>query len=220
MIYPSEILRVHPTTVTGPRSIRAAGSLLVLMIAFGLLYGSAMGLFSGVRGQHVWQVIYSALKVPMLMAVTFVVALPSFFVLNTLMGVREDFGRVLRALLATQAGLTIILASFAPFTLLWYVSCANYQAAILFNAMMFGLASIAAQRLLRQYYRPLIRANPVHRPLMRIWLGIFAFVGIQMGYVLRPFIGDPAAATTFLRTDPWGNAYVVVVQLIFSIVRH
>ena len=34
---------------------------------------------------------------------------PSFFVINTLLGLRDDFGRVVRALMATQAGLTVIL---------------------------------------------------------------------------------------------------------------
>ena len=49
----------------------------------------------------------------------------------------------MRALVATQAGLTIIFASFAPFTLLWYAPSSNYRAAILFNGAMFAAASWA-----------------------------------------------------------------------------
>ena len=150
---------------------------------------------------------------PLLLLITGLLSLPSFFVLNTILGVRSDFGYVLQALLATQAGLTIILASLAPLTALWYVSFPNYSAAVLFNALMFGVASLAAQWLLRRFYRPLIARNPRHRILLRTWLIIFAFVGIQLGWVLRPFIGDPKSPTRFFREGAWGNAYVQVFNM-------
>ena len=67
---------------------------------------------------------------------------------------RDDFARVVAALLATQAGLTVILASLAPFTAFWYVSGSDYQPAILFNGLMFAVASLSAQWLLRREYRP------------------------------------------------------------------
>jgi hypothetical protein len=53
-------------------------------------------------------------KVPFLLLTTFAISVPSFFVLNTLLGVRADFPAVLRILLAGQAGLTIILAALEP----------------------------------------------------------------------------------------------------------
>jgi len=219
MLHAGDILRARPWATATGNAGRVAARLVLAMVAFGLAYGAAMGTFAGVGGDRLLQVLYSAIKVPILLGVTFAVALPSFFVINTLMGVGADFGRALRALLATQAGLTIILASFAPFTLLWYASSANYQAAILFNALMFGVASVVAQRLLRRYYRPLIEANPVHRGLLRWWLFLYAFVGIQLGYVLRPFIGDPNSPTSFLRADPWGNAYEHVARLAWDVLR-
>jgi len=52
-----------------------------------------------------------------------------------------------------------------------------------------------------------VAANPRHRVLLRLWLVIYAFVGIQMAWVLRPFIGSPNTATGFFRQDAWGNAY-------------
>src|SRR4051812_34943562 len=98
--------------------------LLALITLFGVFYGAVMGTFGGVRGERALQLLYSGLKVPLLLLVTFGLSLPSFFVLNTLLGVRADFAKALRALIATQAVLTLILASLAPFTALWYVSSA------------------------------------------------------------------------------------------------
>jgi hypothetical protein len=209
-----DVLRGQRWTMDASHPAKVILILLSLVLLFGITYGAAMGTFGGGR---FLQIAYSALKVPMLLLVTFVVALPSFFVLNTLLGVRDDFPMAVRALLTTQAGLTIVLASLCPFTLLWYASSDFYQGAILFNTLMFAIASIAAQRLLQRCYRPLIDKNPVHRKLLRAWLTIYAFVGIQLGWVLRPFIGDPSQPTHFFRDEAWGNAYVVVAQMIWTV---
>ena len=133
------------------RTARLFAFLLTVLIVYGLLYGATMGTF-GIRGGRALQVVYSAVKVPLLLLVTFGLSLPSFFVLNTVLGVRPDFAQVLRALVGTQAVLTTVLASFAPFTAFWYAWSADYNAALLFNAAMFGVASVAAQWMLRRVY--------------------------------------------------------------------
>ena len=193
--------------------------LLVLMTLFGVFYGAVMGTFGGVRDERALQLLYSGVKVPLLLLVTFALSLPSFFVLNTILGVRSDFAESLRALVATQAVLTIVLASFAPFTALWYASSVEYRPAILFNAAMFGVASVAAQGLLRRWYAPLIARNPRHRTLLRAWLVIYAFVGVQMAWVLRPCVGDPNSPTTFFRDGAWGNAYVELARMVVEVIR-
>ena len=113
-----------------------------------------------------------------------------------------------------QAGLTVVLASLAPFTAFWYVNAFGYNPALLFNGAMFGVATLAAQWMLRRAYRPLIARNPRHRTLLRIWAMIYSFVAIQMAWVLRPFIGDPSGPVTFFRREAWGNAYVEILHII------
>jgi hypothetical protein len=189
----------------------------VLILVFGMFYGGVMGTYGGVTGDRSWQVVYSAAKVPLLLVATFLLSLPSFFVLNTLLGLRGDFARVVAALLATQAGLSVILASLAPITAFWYVSGSDYQPAILFNGLIFAIASFSAQWLLRREYRPLIARHPAHRWMLRTWIVIYVFVGIQMGWILRPFIGNPATSVQFFREDSWSNAYVVVVEMMWRV---
>jgi hypothetical protein len=185
-----------------------------VLLAFGAAYGAVMGTFGGFEGDRLLQILYSAIKVPGLLLVTFALSVPSFFVLNSLLGLRDDFRESFAALLATQAGLTVILASFAPFTALWYASSSDYDQALLFNAFMFGAASIAAQWILRARYRPLITRNPRHRIMINGWLILYAFIGIQLAWVLRPFVGSPAAPVRFFREDAWGNAYIVILERI------
>jgi hypothetical protein len=84
---------------------------------------------------------------------------------------------------------------------------------------MFAVASFAAQLLLRRWYRPLVARNSRHRVLLRSWLVIYAFVGIQMGWVLRPFVGHPDAPTRFFRYgSAWGNAYEHVAETLWKAV--
>jgi hypothetical protein len=188
--------------------------LVILVVVCGPLYGAVMGTFSGLAPGRFHQLVYSGVKVPLLLLATFLLCLPSFFVINTIAGLREDFGRVLRAVIGTQSCVTVVLAGLAPLTVVWYLSCADYRLALLFNALLFGVASLAAQVVVRRYYGPLIRRSQRHRQLLRAWFLLYAFVGIQMAWVLRPFIGDPTLPVAFFRAEAWGNAYVVVARLV------
>jgi hypothetical protein len=190
-----------------------------LVVACGLAYGGVMGGFGGFGGDRAWMVAFAAIKVPLLLVATLGLSLPSFFVINSLLGVRGDFAAAVRAVVASQAGLAIVLVALAPLTILWYASSADYQAAILFNAAMFAVASVAAQTLLRRSYRHLIVRDPRHRWPLRAWIVIYAFVGIQLGWSLRPFIGDPAQPARFFRGDVSENAYVVVARMIWDVLR-
>jgi len=158
---------------------------------------------------------FSAVKVPLLLVATFVISLPSFYVLNSLFGLGRDFAQAVRSLVAAQCGLAIVLASLAPLTLLWYASSAHYQHALVVNGAMFAVASLAAQWLVRGYYRPLIAASRRHVWLLWCWLGVYTAVAIQMAWLLRPFLGSPGRPVQFLRDDPWDNAYEVVARLVW-----
>ncbi|APW63881.1 hypothetical protein BSF38_05467 [Paludisphaera borealis] len=188
-------------------------SRLAVVVVFGTFYGAVMGAYGGLDADRPWQMLYSGLKVPLLLTSAFLLSLPTFFVLNTLLGLRADFPRVARALVSTQAGLTVVLASLAPITAFAYISGISYQPAILFNALMFGTASVSAQSLLRREYRELIIRDPAHRVMLRAWLVVYVFVGVQMGWVLRPFIGDPGRPVQFFREDSWSNAYIAVLNI-------
>ncbi len=217
------VLRGEPVEAGDREAARAPTSSLlalsVLIVAFGMSYGGVMGMYGGLSGPRTAQLVYSAVKVPILIAATFAMSLPSFYVMNLLTGLRGDFPQVLRALMTTQAGLTVILTALSPFTAFWYVSGSGYQAAILFNGAMFAVASLGAQWMLRREYQPLIARDPRHRWMLRVWIFIFVFVGIQTAWVLRPFVGDPDAPVEFFRQDSWSNAYEVVLAMIWNVLR-
>jgi hypothetical protein len=189
---------------------------LALLILAGGWYGAVMGTYSGIGPAHWRQIVFSAIKVPLLLSATFWLSLPSFYVLNSLLGLRADFRRAIEAVARAQAVLTVILASLAPLTGFLYVSGCSYNSAILLNGLMFAIASGGGQIVLRRSYRPLIARNHRHRWTLAAWLFIYIFVGIQMGWVLRPFVGSPAEPTRFLRADALTNAYVSVAHIVWN----
>ena len=194
---------------------RSAVTLALVGLLAQLFYGAVMGAF----GLRPVQMLYSAMKLPMLLGVTFSISLPSFFVLNTVLGLRGEFGRSMAAMLCAQTAMAVTLASLAPMTILWYFSGGNYDQAILFNGVVFAMATVASQVVLRRMYRPLIAVNPKHRWVLRAWIATFTFVAIQMAWVLRPFVGSPMQPTGFFRQGAWSNAYVFVAGLIWAVIR-
>lgn len=193
--------------------------LVIFVVVFGLVYGAVMGCYGGLIGGHWKQIVYSAIKLPILLLVTFLLCLPSFFVLNTVLGLRDDFSEVLRAVVGTQSCIAVVLAGLAPITALFYMSFDDYAQATFFNGLLFFVASVTARIVVRRYYRPLIARTPRHRTMMTMWFVLYIFVGIQMGWVLRPFIGDPSQPATFFRSEAWGNAYLVVGKLIVNVLK-
>ncbi len=189
--------------------------LAIIATLCAMAYGVAMGSYGIVIGDQALQMLFGAIKVPILLLVTFAITLPSFLVINTLLGLRGDLSRVIGALLLAQTAVAIALVSLAPLTLFWYISFRDYNTAILFNGVMFALASFGAQKPLRDRYRELIQRDKRHALMLKLWLATYAFVGIQMGWVLRPFIGRPGVPTQFFRDDKWDNAYVIVARMIW-----
>ncbi|MEM9380973.1 MAG: hypothetical protein AAGB93_13560, partial [Planctomycetota bacterium] len=129
------------------------------VVAGSAFYGAVMGSWS----TRWLQVLVSATKVPTLLVVTTVVCLLNFFVLNTILGLRDDFGAALRGILTAQATLAIALTGLAPLTGFVYVSGCSYPVATLVNGAMFLTATLAGQWTLARHYRPLVARNPRHR---------------------------------------------------------
>ena len=163
----------------------------------------------------------SGLKVPLLLGIGTSVCLLNFFVVNSLLGLREDFALALRAILTAQAAVAVSLAAFIPVTAFFYASLpatrASYPTAIAANGLIFLVASLGGQLALNRAYEALVARNPRHRHARAAWLGLYVFVAIQLAWTLRPFIGDPAKPAGFLREGAWGNAYVELARLLRTI---
>lgn len=189
-------------------------TLLAIIFTAGPFYGAFMGSYAMSSAARLMLCLYAAVKMPLLVVVTAGLCLPAFFVLNTIAGLRADFPRAVRSILAAQAAFTLTLASLAPITRFIYMTGPTHRFAILTNALMFTIATCMAQRILWRWYRPLCAINRRHGMMLWVWIVLYAFVGVQMGWMLRPFVGKPTAPVEFFRHEGFSNAYLEVLRLI------
>ncbi len=191
-------------------------SLAAILVLAGFLHGAVMGSYGG----KLLQPLFSGLKVPLFVVVSTLVCLPNFFVLNTLLGLRDDFAAAVRGVFAAQATLGVALAGMAPLVLVFYLSVDDYRTAVVGNGLVFALATLAGQVTLDRHYAALVARDARHRIGRFAWLALYVFVAIQAAWVLRPFVGRPGLPSQFLRDDPWSNAYVVVARYVWAAWRH
>jgi hypothetical protein len=208
----SALLRGHDPFAPQSRSL-PIWRLARIIIAAGLCYGCAMGASS----DYPVQLLYSALKLPLLIVTAALVCLPGLLVATAALGLGRDAAAVVRAILASQATLTIRLASLAPLLLLAYASFGGYAFAVFINGTMFLVALSASRRILRRHYAPLVARAPRHRTLLRLYLVLQIFVSIQTAWVLRPFVGAPSLPPTFFREGAFTNAYVAVADTVAAL---
>lgn len=176
-----------------------------VVVLSGTVYGAAMGSL----GWRERAILYSALKVPILLLAALALCLPSSWVVHALLGLRDDFPAALRGILSAQGTLALALVSLAPVTAFFYACGIAYGPALFLNGCAFLVALGAAQVTLARHYRPLVQRDPRHKLALASWFVLYAFTTIKVGWVLRPFVGDPELPVTFLREGRWAdNPYV------------
>ena len=210
--------------------------LALAALPLGVVYGAFMGLYAVARGGtgSGLQLLAAALKVPLLFLLTLVVTLPSLYVLSALARSRLSFTHTVRLLLASVTVNLALLASFGPVTGFFTLSTESYPFMILLNVAFFTVSGIVGLVFLRKALDvvfesdtadaaapkgapssaslpPLPRARAVD-PAARVfnaWTLIYAVVGAQMGWILRPFIGAPSVPFRWFRERD-SNFFVVV----------
>lgn len=175
----------------------------------GALHGAALGATSGAWAMA----LFSALKVPLLLAISSGVTLPSFFVLHCALGLRGDFARACHGLFAAQATTALVLGATAPLVTFADASIADPYLLTVADGALFLLGVLAGQVVLRRCYRPLLARDPRHRITLLSWAVLYAFFAVQLAWVLRPFLGTEGYPVEFLRDNAFEqNAYVVLLE--------
>lgn len=188
-------------------------------LPLGVVYGLFMSLYSVMRGGagSTLQLIATSLKVPMLFLLTLLVTLPSLYVLSALARSRLSYVHTVRLLLAAVTVNLALLASFGPVTAFFTLSTESYPFMILLNVAFFAVSGSVGLSFLRKALdivfegatAPAIpRPDPAAR-VFKAWTLIYAVVGAQMGWILRPFVGAPGVPFQWFR-ERESNFFVAV----------
>ncbi|MFX1563142.1 MAG: zinc ribbon domain-containing protein [Promethearchaeota archaeon] len=111
----------------------------IAIFLFAFIYGASMGLFSsGI------QILYSAFKIPLLLFLTLYICVPTFYVLDSLVGGALSLRQMLTILLAGFTIMVTILLAFLPVTVFFLLTTSDYTFIVIINVIVFGLGGIGA----------------------------------------------------------------------------
>ena len=192
-------------------------ALLICSSIFFAVYGAIIGSF------HSWaQALSSAIKLPAFYLITLIICFPTLYFFNILFGSRKTFGQHFAMLLTAVSVISVLLFSFAPITLFFLISTFNYQFFMLLNVAIFAITGFIGIKFLYQGMRSMaeqdIEGMETRMRLLRFWLILYAFVGTQLAWTLRPFFGMPGSTFVLFR-ELEGNFYLSLLQAIAEMLR-
>jgi len=181
----------------------------VTIVGLAGFFGLVAGAYSGPA-----QALSAAIKLPFLFFATFAVCFPAFFVVQVLVGSRLRLLQVVVLVFGALALTSVLLAAFVPITLFFLITGANYYFQHLLNITIAGVSGLFGMYALHEGLSVVCEQRGVYPrkalTIMRAWAVLFGFVGIQLAWSLRPFLGD--------RNQPFrvfgnyqGNFYAAII---------
>ena len=189
-------------------------SLLISSLLFLALYGAIIG-----STHSALQTISSAIKLPALYLLTLLICLPTLYFMDVVLGSKRTFSQYLALLLASMAMMSVMLFGLAPVTLFFRLSINDYWFFLLLNIVFLGFTGVVG---IKFFYSSMInlidkenlgQAVKNRYKLITGWLFLFGFVGSQLGWTLRPFVGTPVEPFALFR-EIESNFYIQVVYII------
>ncbi|MEH2284340.1 MAG: actin-binding WH2 domain-containing protein [Nostoc sp.] len=200
----------------GVRLQNKISSLFVTSSIFFAIYGAIIG------ASHSWaQALSGAIKLPAFYLITLIICFPTLFFFNVLFGSRSSIQQHFVVLLTSVSVISVLLFSLAPVTLFFLITTPDsYQFFKLLNVFIFGITGIFGVKFLYEGMQLLSQQDEVGKKtrttILRSWLLLYAFVGMQLGWFLRPFFGAPDSKFELFRAVK-GNFYLDIVTAISEI---
>ncbi len=195
---------------------RKISSLTVSSSIFFAIYGGIIG------ASHSFpQALSSAIKLPAFYLLTLIICFPTLFFFNVLFGSRSTFLQHFVVLLTAVSVISVLLFSFAPVALFFLITTPDsYQFFKILNVFIFGITGSFGVKFLYEGMQLLSQQDEIGKKtrttILRSWLFLYAFIGMQLGWFLRPFFGSPDSKFELFRKVQ-GNFYLDIMSAIAEI---
>jgi hypothetical protein len=192
---------------------------VAVILAGAGLYGAAMGWWRDPQ-----QALYTAIKFPLIILLTAIGNALLNGMLAPLLGLNIPFRQSFLAILMSFTIASAILGAFSPLAafMVWNAppmssqveaSMSTFSFIQLTHVTVVAFAGIAANLRLLQWLERLSGTAAVARRVLFAWLAGNLFLGSQLSWILRPFIGSPTLPVEFLRDAAFnGNFYETVFR--------
>ncbi|MFN3199810.1 MAG: hypothetical protein ACE366_15515 [Bradymonadia bacterium] len=172
-------------TLEDPATTAQSARTLVTTIILGTgVLGATLGMYRGG-----WQVLYAAVKLPLVVLLTAGFCTPAFSAMQAALHGRTRIRRDLLVVLGTLALSSMLGAACAPLLMLAMSVQVNYHTLTLLTVMCCAVAGAGG---LTFFFGALKRWVGSRQKLMALTLFlVFSSVGSQMTWTLRPFLVRP-----------------------------
>lgn len=190
-----------------PKKIILGQTLFIFLAS--CFYGAIMGSYNS------WmQAFSSGIKLWLLFFLCLLICFPSFYIVQLILGSKVGIKQLLVILLGGFVVTTTIMVAFAPIIFFFQLTGDNYHFLQLLHVFIFLFAGFFGMRTVLEALKSVFAESGVYPKIglsvFRIWVLIFAFVGIQLSWNLRPFIGSKEMRFEILRSNTQGNFYSTV----------
>lgn len=182
------------------------GAQIALICIFGLAYGIIMGSYNSML-----QALLSGTKLCVLIFLTLLVCFPSFYIVQLVLGSKVKMKQLAVIILSGFLMTTTVMLAFAPIVLFFQLSGDNYSFLQLLHVGIFVFSGFFGMRAVLEALKNSFAETGVYPKIglniFRIWVLIFAFVGVQLAWNLRPFVGTKDMPFQIVREKTQGNFY-------------
>lgn len=192
-------------------------AMLVSSAASLAVYGAVLG-----STHSLAQTLSSAVKLPFLFLITLAICIPALYIFSVLFGSNQRLSQNVALVLAAITVTAVLLLSFAPITFFFMLTTSSYQFFKLLNVLFFTIAGSVGMFFLSRGMRLAaaddgnLEGVKIQRTILYIWIVLYAFVGSQMAWTLRPFVGYPTSEFELIR-QIGGNFYADILASIGEI---
>ena len=197
------------------QSLSPAITQAALVVLFGAaIYGWTFGLW-----RSPWLALYVAIKLPVLLVLTTSMVLVFNWLLAHIMGSGLGIAQVAALTYRAMAVACLVLVSLSPVSAFLAISCPqprpyddlSHNLLLLLHVLFVMGAGVYGNRVTLNGLHRLSRPGTPIKRLHFSWLATNAFVGGQLAWIMRPFLGSPNYPVAFLRPDALeGNFYEFV----------
>lgn len=197
----------------------------VIAIGMAACYGVVMGGTNWLQGQDTLPLnvefllmLITGIKVPVLYLLTLFIVVAPIYVSSTFVGSGISFSQMVALLLSSTAVMATTLASMASVAFFFSLTTTNYSFIKVLHVAFFAYAGLAGiAHLLRGFEEVAPGAKrTATRWIFVLWLVLYMFVGTQMAWILRPFVGSPGMEFQVFR-EKSGNFYENVFESVGNV---
>jgi len=181
----------------------------LLLSLFAFLYGIIMGSYHSFL-----QAIVAGLKLSVLFSLVLLICFPAFFIIQYILGSRLKIYQMISIILSGFVLTTAIMVSFTPVVLIFLLTGSNYYFLQLLHILVFILSGLFGMKVVVDALKYSCEKKNVYPQIgvviFRFWVVILAFIGIQLAWNFRPFLGDRDQPFELFRKYE-GNFYAALI---------